>query len=69
MHNQDPYYHCLAARSNLLSLWRRFADPEQLSNSPSHLRGQHAGTIIGWQLRRNMCDYCTSDTFGRLAAL
>jgi hypothetical protein len=30
--------------------------PEQLSNSPRHLQGQHADVIMGWQLRSKMCD-------------
>jgi hypothetical protein len=41
-----------AASNNLISLWSRLVAPEQLSNSPSHLQGQHAVSNLDWQLRR-----------------
>jgi hypothetical protein len=41
-----------AASNNLISLWSWLVAPEQLSNSPSHLQGQHAGPNTYWQLRR-----------------
>jgi hypothetical protein len=63
---KEKYNHCkevlwlayfmFTARNNLLSLWSRLVSPEQLSNSPIHLWGQHAGPDIDWQLRRDLCD-------------
>jgi hypothetical protein len=50
------YNYLSAASNNPVSLWSRLVAPEQLSNSPSHLQGQHAGPTINWQLRRDLCD-------------
>jgi hypothetical protein len=46
----------LTASNNSLSLWSRLLAPEQLSNSPSHLQGQHAGHSLHWQLRSDLYD-------------